>query len=265
MDIFDEIISIIYSKREGLIINLESEDMFKFIPKIYYIGVGKTGSSSIVRGFLDVNSAHWHNIRFFEDIYDTKLLSNNNYDLYDLVIYIGKKYNFKPTIIESIRNPINTIISDFFQHIKKNRNHTNCEICSIKKYKQNNDFISITKIIKQKLYKNTIRPYSIKMFKKHFNIKLPKYYDKNLKYYFNNKNSVNLLFLKFEDIDNWEEIINKNLPYKFKLKHYNKTTDKFYKDVKNYIVFTEEELKLILSYNSMNFFYSEDEIKNYNT
>ena len=148
---FDELINLIYSKKLEVKVNLDSKKICEFIPKIYYIGQGKTGSTSIMEGFPNINVAHWHSVNYFETIYRTKLLSSNNLDLYDLIIYIGYKYNFKPTIIESTRNPIERGISHIFQHIKKKRpiyktldqkediqtlrrKHSNeCEICQIKK------------------------------------------------------------------------------------------------------------------------------------
>ena len=44
------------------------------------------------------------------------------------------------------------------------------------------------------------------MFEKHFNIDLISSFDKDINYYFNDKNNVYLLVLKFEDIKNWTEI-----------------------------------------------------------
>ena len=54
-------------------------------------------------------------------MYESNLLSSDNYDLYDLITYIGSTYNFKPVIIESIRNPIDVGILTIFQQIKKER------------------------------------------------------------------------------------------------------------------------------------------------
>ena len=183
-----------------------------------YIGNGKTGSSSILRGFVNINVAHWHSVAYFERIYKTKLLTSNNYDLYDLIIYIGNKYNFKPVIIESVRNPINLGISSIFQHIKRDRKHkTECELCKIKTYKSDNNINAIINIIKNYNSEENSKPYSCEMLKKHFNIDLSSSFDKDLNYYFNDTNNICLLFLKFEDIKNWTKIINNNLPYKFVL------------------------------------------------
>ena len=204
MIVFDKLINLIYSKRKEVNINVNSKKICEFIPKIYYIGDGKSGSSSIMMGFSNINVAHWHDISYFEKIYETKLLSNNNYDLYDLIIYIGNKYNFKPVIIESIRNPINLGISRIFQHIKFDRNHKyECRICQIKEYKSNNNINAINEIIKKSISSEIHHiPYSHEMYKKHFNIDLLSCFDKELNYYFNNINNVYLLFLKFEDIKN---------------------------------------------------------------
>lgn len=260
MLVFDKLINLICSKRKDVMVN--SKKKCEFIPKIYYIGDGKSGSTSIMKSFSNINVAHWHNVSYFENIYKTKLLSSNNYDLYDLIIYIGNKYNFKPLIIESVRNPINIGVSRIFQHIKHDRKHKyECEICKIKKYKSDNNINAIVEIIKKNIIGEINRiPYSCEMFKKHFNLNLFSSFDKDLNYYFNDTNNVYLLFLKFEDIKNWPEVINNILPYKFVLKYENKTTDNFYEIVNNNLKFTKEELQPFLDCRKMTFFYSDDEI-----
>ena len=261
MIVFDKLIDLIYSKRKDVMVMVNSKKIYEFIPKIYYIGDGKSGSTSIKNGFSNVNVAHWHNVNYFENIYETTLLSSNNYDLYDLIIYIGNKYNFKPIIIESVRNPINLGISRIFQHIKYDRGTNDDLGKQIRKYKSDNNINAIIEIIKKNISsKINSLPISCDMFKKHFNIDLLSSFDKELNYYFNDKNNVYLLFLKFEDIENWSEIINNNLPYKFKLKHSNKTTDKFYEIVNTNLKFTKKELQPFLNCRRMTFFYLNDEI-----
>ena len=261
-DIFDKLINLIYVKKIEVKVNLDSKKICNFMPKIYYIGDGKSGSSSIMKGFPNINVAHWHGVVHFEAIYKTKLLSTNNYDLFDLIIYIGDKYNFKPIIIESIRNPINIGLSRIFQHIKYDRNHEKeCEMCQIKKYKSDNNMNAIIDIVK-KYIKSEInrKPYSYEMFKNHFNIDLTSSFNKELNYYFNDSTNVYLLFLKFEDINNWTKIINNKLPYKFILQHTNKTVDEFYEKTKKNIKYSKEELQPFLNCFKMTFFYSNDEI-----
>ena len=257
LNVFDELILLICLKRKEIGINLDSKYISKFIPKIYYIGDGKSGSTSIIHGFLKENVAHWHNLNYFEKIYDTTLLSDNNFDLYNLINYIGKRFKFKPTIIECTRNPINLGISRIFQHIKFKRNHDNCSLCKINILKNDNKIDEIIKIVKQTILKNELkmRPYSIEMFKKHFNIDLLKNFDKNINYYFNNQYSINLLFLKFENIEEWSNIINKHLPYKFNLKHRNKTEDILYDKVKKNLKFDKKEFDEILKVKHFNHLY----------
>jgi hypothetical protein len=263
MIVFDKLIDLIYSKRMELQVNVNSPDMCEFIPKIYYIGEGKSGSTSIKKGFSNVNVAHWHDVRYFEKIYETKLLSSNNYDLYDLVIYIGNKYNFKPVIIESIRNTINIEISKIFQFIKKDRGDNGYLLKQINKFKTNNNSNNFKEIVKKNITisLNSL-PLSCNLFKKHFNIDLSSTFDKNLNYYFNDDNNVYLLFLKFENIKNWSEIINNHLPYTFVLKHTNKTTNEFYNTVKTNLKFTKKEIQPFLDCPKMTFFYSNEEIDN---
>ena len=113
--IMDQVIYLImHRKREIKLYNNE-------IPRIYYIGGGKSGSTSIMYSFYENSVAHWHDLKYFEKIYNCNLLSTHGYDLYDLIIYIGKKHSFIPTIIESIREPISKQISKIFQHIRFDR------------------------------------------------------------------------------------------------------------------------------------------------
>lgn len=267
MIVFDKVIQLICSKQTEIEVNVHSNKVSEFIPKIYYTGEGKTGSSSIKRGFPSVNVAHWHDTSYFEAQFNTTLLSSHNYDLYDLIIYIGTKFKFKPVIIECTRNPINIGISTIFQHIKRNRNHkTYCEICEIKKHKSNQNLKEIIRIIKKHCVKQIDNiPYSCEMFTKHFDIDLPSCFDKQTNYYFKETNQAYLLFLKFEDIQNWKETIHKHLPYKFVLKHENKTVDKYYQLVKQNITFTKEEIQPYLDSFKMTTFYSEEEIKELET
>lgn len=261
MIVFDKLINLIYSKRIEVNVMVNSKKISEFIPKIYYIGEGKSGSTSIKNGFPNVNVAHWHNVSYFEKIYKTKLLSSNNYDLYDLIIYIGNKYKFKPVIIESVRNPINRGISVIFQQIKFDIWYNDDLGKQIKKYQSDNNINALIEIIKKNISNEINRlPHSCNLFKKHFNIDLLSSFDKELNYYFKDINNVYLLFLKFEDIKNWSEIINNNLPYKFVLNHANKTTDKFYKIVNTNLKFTKKEIQPFLDCRNMTFFYSNDEI-----
>jgi len=260
MLIFDNLINLICSKRQEIKININSNNISEFIPKIYYIGDGKTGSASIKNGFPDVNVAHWHTTQYFEQIYNTKLLSYNNLDLYDLIIYIGNKFNFKPIIIESIRNPIELGISRIFQHIKKDREHkTECKMCNIKKIKKVKRIIPLIKDIILCHEKNN-KCYSISMYKKHFDIDLISNFNLKQDYYFNNTKKCYLLLLKFENIINWETIINNCLQYKFILKHTNKTKNIKYKKVKKNIKFSRDVFKLLYDREEIACFYSNNEI-----
>ena len=73
MNIFDNLILLIFLKRKEIGINSDSKYISKFIPKIYYLGDGKSGSTSIKLGFPQINVAHWHNLSYFEKIYETKI------------------------------------------------------------------------------------------------------------------------------------------------------------------------------------------------
>ena len=101
---FDNIIERIYERQKEIFKNKKYNNIYEFIPKIYYIGLGKTGSSSTGLSFQNENVAHWHSVEYFEKCYQITYLSSHNLDLYDL-IFSKKTYHmfFKQVLKVSIR------------------------------------------------------------------------------------------------------------------------------------------------------------------
>ncbi len=217
--ICDEVIKMFSNKIE--IGNPSKEE----IPSIYYIGMPKTGSTSIKFGFPNNTVAHFHSVAHFEQIYNTKILSNNKLDLYDIIKYVGRKYNFKPLIIESIREPVSQLLSAFFQ------NHQNEEF--------NKRFITYENWVN---YENR-GIQSINLWKKHFNIDLTNNF-KQYKYV--ELDSVKLLFIRLEDSYDRKSLFNE-IGYLYSDARLKQTENLTYKKIKRFISFTESELDTIYS------------------
>jgi len=108
--------------------NYEIKKTITNIPKIFYVGVEKTGSTSICSGLN--NTFHCHNSFYFDKIKSLPLTSDNYllssiFNIYNVIKYVGKKYNFKPLIIENYRNGFDRIFSSLKQDIKTNRININ--------------------------------------------------------------------------------------------------------------------------------------------
>ena len=262
IDYYDELIDLINIKHKEITVNNNQH------PTIFYIGMEKTGSSSIKNGFPTHSVAHFHSTEYFENIYKTKLLTSNNRDIYDLILYIGKKYNFKPLIIECIREPISQITSAIIQHLKQCKNCKDPDFC---------DMIFPTKRIEgikniHDLIKKSITPYnwinykyrgfqSLKLWKKHFNVNLLK----NKSSYFE-LDDVKLAFLRYEDIE-FRPSFFKKIGYDYIETHSNQTekhvkVGELYIDVKKHLNFTNEELDKIYS-DEVRLFYTKDEIQKF--
>jgi hypothetical protein len=232
--ICDEVVKM-FSKR--IEIGNPSKEM---VPSIYYIGMPKTGSTSIKFGFPNNTVAHFHSVTHFEQVYNTKLLSNNNLDLYDVVKYIGRKYNFKPLIIESIREPVSQLLSAFFQN---NRNEEFCK-----------SFISYENWVN---YKNR-GIQSIHLWKKHFGIDLKDNFER---YKYLELDAVKLLFIRLEDSYDRKSIF-KEIGYFYNDTRLKQTTDPSYQKIKWTISFTDEEFNKIYS-SFVKIFYSSEEIESF--
>ena len=232
--IYDEVIKL-FSKRIE-IGNPSKEE----VPSIYYIGMPKTGSTSIKFGFPNNTVAHFHSVSHFEQIYNTSLLSNNNLDLYDIIKYVGKKYNFKPLIIESIREPVSQLLSAFFQNYKN------------KEFKK--DFISYENWIN---YENR-GIQSIHLWKKHFNIDLTHNFER---YKYIELETVKLLFIRLEDSYDRKSLF-KEIGYTYNDQRLKQTINPTYQKIKQTISFTETELNTIYT-GLIKVFYSPDEIASF--
>tara|TARA_Y100000589_G_scaffold329858_1_gene377747 strand:- start:838 stop:1743 length:906 start_codon:yes stop_codon:yes gene_type:complete len=214
--IFNILINRINSRKNKTIKYFDNE----VIPKIYYIGSGRSASKYLIYCFYNNTVAHWHDTAHFEKCYspDDKLLSNNNYDIYDLILYIGKKFKFKPLIVESIREPISKTLSAIFYQFKNRYLPPKCNsITSIRNNMSSNDLINIKKRIKPMGVPDINKDcYSFNMYRKHFKFDITKHFNSKKGYYFNELKNVYLLLLRYENIKSWN-IVNKLSLYKFNL------------------------------------------------
>lgn len=261
--IYDTLIDAIISKR------IELNKYTNLYPTIFYIGMEKTASSSIINGIQNHTITHFHSTEYFERRYDTNLLTSNGLDIYDMIIYIGKKYNFKPLIIESIREPISQMTSAIVQHLK------HCSVCKDPTF-CDDIFPSGVKIEGIQnifgLIRRSINPHnwinyrnkgfqSMKLWKKHFGIDLTK-----KRYQYIQLEDANLLLLRFEDIESRPSVF-KSLGYDYIETHSNQTeknkkVGELYMDIKRRLKFTKEELDNIYS-GEVRLFYTDEEISGF--
>lgn len=244
MDIIkDKIIDLILLKNKEMTLKNK-------IPKIYYIGGGQCGSRSIKEGFhKDICVAHWHCVEYFEKIFKTKLLSENNIDLYDLVIYIGKKYNFHPIIIDSIRENISRGISGYFHRNKRKDFRNNIDTT--------NEIINYVKksLIVNEIYNN----YTNIMCEKHFQYSIQEKFNPKDKFFFKNFGVLSILLLRFEDIKYWESIMKETIKYKFTLYHLNNNNNtEIIKNIRENIKFSKDFLEKYYKINTHYKFYFTD-------
>lgn len=218
------------------------------LPKVFYIGMGKTGSSSIKK-YINETVAHWHDEAYFETIYQTDLLTQNDICLFDLVLYLGIKYNFKPLIIESYREPVARLISGL-----AHRNRIS-EIATTS-YDEFKTQLTV------ELIKSTSEPYSVK-WQSYFSVDVVADFNHTSNYLFRELKEVNLLFLKLENVKNWPSII-KLTGYSYEnIKSNDATKSKlsnFYTEVVSKFTLSEEDLNHIYDDRFIKAFYTESEI-----
>lgn len=87
-------------------------------PTLFYIGMGKTGSSSLFHGVKSHTIAHWHDTMYFCRIHNNYSLIKEGLNVYDFANDIGKDNDFEPIFIEAVRDPVAQRLSWYFQIFK---------------------------------------------------------------------------------------------------------------------------------------------------
>lgn len=221
------------------------------LPKVFYIGIGKTGSSSIKK-HINETVAHWHDESYFEEIYQTDLLTKNNLCLYDLILYMGKQYKFKPLIIETYREPVARSISGLAH---RNR----ISELSTTNYEEFKNRITVDFIT------STSEPYSLK-WKSYFSVDLIGEFNKTTNYFYKELANIKLLFLKLEDVKNWPSII-KVAGYHYENIISNDATKSKFSDLYAEVVakfrLSDKDLNKIYHNNLIESFYNQNEINSF--
>lgn len=248
-----------------------------YVPEIYYVGMGKTGSSSLCAGVIP-HAMHWHSTSFCQKMYRTTFLTDNNLNVYDLILSIGKEYKFSPLIVECIREPITQNISFNFQHLKKpNRKCQNkpcqCELCMWKETDME-DVEALRNVMRNSILKlktDPNIPYSQRKWKKHFDLDLLEMFNYEERFLYKEVDNAKLLFTRYEDIDSRQEIFSE-IGYAYSNVVKNKTKKnknfigKFYKEIKNNLhklKLSCDDVDKIYSNKYVTSFYSNEEISNF--
>lgn len=85
---------------------------------VFYVGLGKTGSSSIYHGFKHNRTVcHYHSFHYFNWVTGAKLKDND--ELLRLISGIGYMLGFSPIVIECVRQPGNRAISAVFHNCRE--------------------------------------------------------------------------------------------------------------------------------------------------
>lgn len=215
-------------------------------PSVFYIGLGKTASSSVLHGFPDHSTAHWHGAEYFQRLHGSKSLSGYQDNLYDFIFSNCIKNKIKPLIIEHIRDPIARSISLEFQLNGKLTYNEAINLLS------SDDYIN-------KLCNHSVdhEPYSRHLIPKYLN---------ELKKYQENKHG-KFVILKFESDLKDRKAFFKSIGYNFKDTHpNNKSNNRHYKKVCQNFKLKEDILTKIYKNNKfIQAFYDDEEINNFIT
>lgn len=229
------------------------------VPTVYYIGMGKTGSGSIVTSLPDHQTAHWHEEHYFEVIYKTNLLTANKITLLDFVIYASRYTSQKPLIVESLREPISRAISDRFQCWHQDAFNPSYHSGN----RQNPHHLpTMEEGLNLENYR-FVFPYYAPAWKR-FGVDVKAEFDTQKKYFYTELPEVKLLLIRYEDIAD-RPLLFQSLGYRYNPSRWNIAKDRpvsgpIYEQVVNQIRVPPEQFMRAFYKTDAHFFYSEEEI-----
>ena len=227
---------------------------------------GKVGSSTILHSLQNsqVNAVHLHRIRFFDDILQTILCNENEYNelarrisfscerelIKNYICSLNDREDLK--IISLVREPISVDVSTIFQWLgtKKLDGY-------IKSKDENFSTILINLILK---IKNRLFQWFEEEFMSVFDINIYDYpFDQNSGYVHIKKDNKEILILQAEKINQLENVIGNFAGCEnFKIHNFNQSTQKGYRDL--YKQFIDE---IVLPKEYIDFYYNNNELMNY--
>lgn len=214
-------------------------------PSIFYIGMEKTASQSLVEGLIKNKTTHWHDEDHFEEIHKERVDC-----LLDIVDYVAEKSAQKPLVIDCIREPISRQLSYIFQYIFMERYLLNTPEDIIKKLKQR---LSLPQ-----------KPYALNW--KRYGVDILTEFIPEKHFFYKECDTVKLLFLRFEDSNERKNIFT-NLGYEFEEVYINATTERpqanLYLNIKNNLHFSSQELDKIYDDINVKSFYTVEEIQTF--
>jgi len=270
---------------------------------VFYVGFGKSGSTSFRRGFPDCNTAHFHGthdaFRYNEKLHEN--LINSNLNIYDVIAHIAKRDGYKPLIAETIREPMSRFFSEVLQHLK-NHNHSErgceCMLCDwrrgeekspeklhdtirgyIKRTIRSRGSITLPLVsLSEDFIKSKKLPHSI-LASERFNINLLNEFSLEKKFFYKETENVKFLFTRFEEIQN-RELLLKSIGYNYASIHQNNGKSKknwsrysggdrvfecyeIIKDNPDLLKFDAEDIELLYDDEVLRKFYSSEEIDSF--
>jgi hypothetical protein len=242
----NEIISILENNSEGIV------KRSGHIPKFYYIGMGKSGSTTIQNSLIGESVTHWHSASHFEAIYNTQVLTKNGLHILDVPLLLSERFKFKPTIIECVREPISRNLSRVMQDVKMGRTKDKAPF-------------EIAELAKSDVLNGSFWPLA-KNWRARFGADPFSGCLGDKSYFYQETEKAILLLLKLETSQKWQGIFDE-IGIKFKLASANEMRktkhSKFYDDAKKSYRFTKEELEKVFGQSELKAIYTEEELENF--
>lgn len=116
--IIEELTGYQYNQKNSYIINeIRNLDKEEY-PSIFYVGGPKSASTSIVEGFIDNKTAHWHDVDHVKTFHKSIASEiTQPKDIFDLVRVCSSLLHKKCLLIESYREPIGRAVSLLFHDL----------------------------------------------------------------------------------------------------------------------------------------------------
>lgn len=196
--------------------NLKVINNFKNIKIFIYCG-GKCGSSTLTSSL----NVYYKTIQMHNNEYFYKISSQKDVSIFDVIEY-NRKTQDKIYIIDSYRCPIERKISSFFQNIKTH----------LPSY-ENHSLKNIVNYFNAGYIYNLEEYHSINEIMTHYKLPLFETFDHEKKYNLLVHENIHFIKLRFDDINDWQNILSDIFKMPIKIKDGNLSETKEYATLYN--------------------------------
>lgn len=233
-------------------------------PTVFYIGLGKVGSRSLLEGFPQETVAHWHDENYVDKLMQSDALKRSGLTLFEAVKAFGAIWDYHPFVVEAVRDPIAKTISALAHLIGIGR------LSFDSREKLRDHFLNLKTDAGGQVFSFGSTPHEYSLLQSPYATEWSNFFgadpfeefDKGLGYSVKKSPYATCILLRFENISDWDSVF-KEVGLDYRPNHANETkkskSSEIYTWMNENFRISEEKARLLYGQQWIKALYTDDE------